>query len=159
MRVKLLVDVKDTGKKGEVVQVSSALWTNVLMPKKNAIRFSDDDVAAALKKEQDKEAEELATARQIESELLATKIVTFKRKVGQNRQLFGAATGKQISEYLKQHYPRISSKAVIESLTPEDPLPDSLVNNEIRKSGQYKAILALHPKVAVSFTIEVIPEV
>ena len=33
-----------------------------------------------------------------------------------------------------------------------------LVNGEIRKSGTYKAILKLHPKVDAEFTFDVIPE-
>jgi ribosomal protein L9 len=159
VRVKLLLDVKDTGRKGETVMVSAALWTNVLAPRKSAVRVSDEELASADRQEHERLEKELANAKTIEALILAAKVITFKRKVGQNKQLFGAVTGKQILEQLKVTYPSLPSKTTLETIVAEDTgASDSLVNGEIRKSGQYRARVVLHPKVVVAFVVDVVSE-
>ena len=162
VRVRLLENVKDTGKKGEIVFVSAALWSNVLLPKKVAQRVTDEELASLDEKEAARQAEELAIAQRAEAELARVQVIVFKRKVGQNRQLFGAVTGKQILESVKQMLPNISAKTVIESIKAEeeegDKGGDALVNNEIRKSGRYKVKISLHPKVNAVFFVDVLSE-
>jgi large subunit ribosomal protein L9 len=120
---------------------------------------SDDELLLLDQQEKARQEAELATARAIESGLNSGKPIIFKRKVGQNKQLFGSVTGKQILESLKQLYPTLSPKASLENITGADAeVKDALVNNEIRKSGVYRVDIALHPKVSTMFAVEVIPE-
>ena len=159
VRVRLVADVKDTGRKGEIVMVSSALWSNVLMPKKQAVRVSDEELSQLEQQERSRVEKELEVARSIQADLSAKKALTFSRKVGPNRQLFGAVTVKQIIEQLRATYAALSAKASIESIVAEDvSVADSLVNGEIRKSGTYRVKVILHPQVSASFGVEVVPE-
>lgn len=159
VRVRLLTDVKDTGRRGEIVLVSPALWSNVLMPKKSAVRVSDEELSELKSQERVRVERELESARAIQAGLAAQKSLAFSRKVGPNRQLFGAVTGKQIIEQLKLMYPEMSAKVGIESVVPEDAdTPDALVNGEIRKSGAFRVKVTLHPQVSAEFRVEVTPD-
>ena len=62
IRVRLLADVKATGRKGEIIVVSSAQYTNVLSPKKLAERVSDDTMNQILEKKKAESSAELNNA-------------------------------------------------------------------------------------------------
>ena len=159
VRVRLLTDVKETGRKGEIVMVSAALWSNVLMPKKQGARVTDEELSQLEAQERNRAEKELEMARGIQADLAAKKALIFSRKVGPNRQLFGAVTAKQITEQLRTMYATLSAKASIDSIVADDSsIPDSLVNGEIRKSGTYRVKVTLHPQVSTSFDVEVVPE-
>jgi len=62
IRVRLLADVKATGRKGEIIVVSAAQFTNVLSPKKLAERVSDDKMNEILEKKKAESSAELNNA-------------------------------------------------------------------------------------------------
>ncbi len=55
IQVKLLTDVKGHGKKGDVIQVSPAMWTNVFQPNKQAIKITDEEITKEFKLKAEKE--------------------------------------------------------------------------------------------------------
>ena len=104
MKVLLDQDVKGTGKKGEIVEVSDGYARNYLLPRKlatpadaqaiNAAKIQKS-AAAHRKFQAGMEARELA--KQLEGAA-----VTVRAKVGENGRLFGAITGKEIAAALKE---------------------------------------------------------
>ena len=104
MKVLLEQDVKGTGKKGEIIDVSDGYARNYLLPRKlatpadaqavNAAKIQKS-AAAHRKFQAGMEARELA--KQLEGAA-----VTVHAKVGENGRLFGAITGKEIAAALKE---------------------------------------------------------
>lgn len=106
MKVVLLQDVKGTGKKGELVQVSDGYARNFLLPRKLA-KEANSQVMSELKSAESakawriqKETEEArAAAASIEG-----KTVRLYAKAGQGGRLFGSVTAKEIAEELKKSF-------------------------------------------------------
>ena len=70
IRVRLLADVKATGRKGEIIVVSAAQYTNVLSPKKLAERISDDTMNEMLEKKSSAEKAELNNAIALQEKVM-----------------------------------------------------------------------------------------
>ena len=106
MKVILQQDVKGQGKKGQMIEVSEGYARNFLLPKKLAIPATTDAINTMNLKEKARKAEE---ARQkAEAEAIAEKLkecqVKLTAKAGAGGKLFGAITGKEISEGLKKQF-------------------------------------------------------
>ena len=104
MKVILQQDVKGTGKKGDLVNVSDGYARNFLLPRKlcveaNAQALNEFENRKAAQKHH--EAEQLQQARDTAA-AVEGKTVQIKAKAGQNGRLFGAVTSKEIAEELKK---------------------------------------------------------
>lgn len=103
MKVILKQDVKGTGKKGELVNVSDGYARNYLLPRKLCVEAN----AQALNEfENQKAAQQHHVEEQLQlakdtAAALDGKTVQLKAKAGQNGRLFGAVTAKEIAEELK----------------------------------------------------------
>jgi large subunit ribosomal protein L9 len=99
-------DVKDQGKKGQLIEVSDGYARNYLLPRKLALRATEDSINAMKQRER-------ASARRVEAEkkeaagaaaMLEGIQVKISAKAGAAGKLFGAVTSKEISEaLLAQH--------------------------------------------------------
>ena len=106
MKVLLLKDVQGTGKAGEVKEVKDGYGKNFLIGKGLALHATNDVLAkfkAEQRKKAEKEAEEIATAKDLSEKLEATKL-TIKHKMGANGHLIGSVTNKEIAEELKKQF-------------------------------------------------------
>ncbi|HWQ07406.1 MAG: 50S ribosomal protein L9 [Clostridiaceae bacterium] len=104
MKVLLEQDVKGTGKKGEIVEVSDGYARNFLLPRKLAAPADAQAVnAASIQKSAAAHRKFQAglTARE-QAKQLEGAAVTVRAKVGENGHLFGAITGKEIAAALKE---------------------------------------------------------
>ena len=106
MKVILQQDVRDQGKKGQMIDVSDGYARNFLLPRKLAVEATTDTMnamkikeAARLKKLELDKAEARAAAAKLES-----CIVKISAKSGGAGKLFGAVTTKEISEALQAQY-------------------------------------------------------
>lgn len=102
MKVLLEQDVKGTGKKGEVIEVSDGYARNFLLPRKLATPADAQAVnAASIQKSAaaHRKFQAGVAARDLAKQLEGA-AVTVKAKVGDNGHLFGAITGKEISAAL-----------------------------------------------------------
>lgn len=159
IRIRLLSDYKEIGKKGEISIVSASLYSNVLSPKKIAEKVSDEEMDAITEAANAKEQATIALAEELAAKLIANS-VTKRMKIGANGQLFGSINTKTIIETMKEGYAAysdlLSSKAVgIAKISgPEG----ALVNNEIRKAGVYQVEIKLHSKVTCTFNFTVISD-
>jgi len=106
MKVILLQDVKGTGKKGEVVNVSDGYARNFLFPKNLAQEATAQNLNELKKKqkaEQDRKQREIEEAKKMVEKLKDITLV-IKAKSGENGKLFGSVTNKEIAEELEKQY-------------------------------------------------------
>ena len=104
MKVILLQDIKNVGKKNEVINANDGYARNFLFPKKLAVEANKDNMlkleakqaSNAHKKNLEIEANK-QKAKQIEEITLNLKV-----KAGANGKTFGGITSKEISEGLKK---------------------------------------------------------
>ncbi len=116
MKVILLQDVKNVGKKGEVKEVSDGYARNFLLMRKLAVQASDDSLKVLNKQKEEadaKEAQEVAKAEGLKKEL-ATKVFKFKVNV-KNGKVFNSVSTKQIHEALKAQGYTIDKRKIIDN--------------------------------------------
>ena len=104
MKVVLLQDVRNVGKKDEVVSVSDGYARNFLFPRKlarEATRAALNDVKIKESARAHHKREEENAARQLKA-ALDGKTVTIKAKAGKEGKLFGAVTTKDVSAAVKE---------------------------------------------------------
>lgn len=116
MKVILLQDVKGTGKKGEVVNVSDGYARNFLFPRnlaQEATAQNLNELKKRQKAEQAKKQQEIEEAKKLVEKLKSITVV-IKAKSGENGKLFGSVTNKEIAEELeKQHKIKLDRKKIV----------------------------------------------
>ncbi len=142
MKVVLNTDVKDLGKKGELVNVSDGYAKNYLIPRKLA-KIAD---AGALNEIKNREA---ATAYRIAQEkasaeknaaILEGKTIAVRANAGANGKLFGSVTSKEIAEKIKEEYNIELEKKKI-------------VVEDIRQYGTYGFTVKIYPGIQVQMFV------
>ena len=144
MKVILLVDVKGTGKKGDLVDVSDGFAQNFLLKTKKA-KIADssainqknmNDKAKEYHYNQDKQnAQQLA-------EKLKNHTLHFSQKAGDNGKIFGSITSAEISEQLKFDGFEISKKQIV-------------LDNPIKFAGVYTIDVKLFTGIVAKLKVEV----
>ena len=144
MKVILLVDVKGTGKKGELVEVSDGFAQNFLIKQKKA-KVADNsainqkqmsDNAKEFHYQQDKNnATELCKK-------LNNITLHFSVKAGDNGKIFGSITSAEIVEQLKKDGYDISKKQII-------------LDSPIKYAGIYKVDVRLFTGIIAKLSVEV----
>ena len=116
MKVVLLQDVKDIGKKDQVVTVSDGYARNFLLPRKlakEATAAAMSDVKAKESAKAHHKREEVKAANELKAQLNG-KEVTIKAKAGKEGKLFGAVTSKDVAAAIKaQHKIDIDKKKIV----------------------------------------------
>lgn len=147
MKVILKQDVKGTGKKGDILEVSDGYAKNFLLKKGLAEQASS--VAVNSLKLQ-KEAEERRRAEEIkEIKALAAKIdkteVVLTIKCGENGKVFGSVTSKEIAYKLEDLGYNIDKKKI-------------LLKDSIKTVGSFPVEIRMMEGVIAKITITVKPE-
>ena len=104
MKVILLQDVKGTGKKDDIVNVSDGYARNFLLPKKLAVEASASAMNDIKNRERAKEhriQEEKKAAQAIADKLTGT-TVRLSAKAGNSGKLFGSITAKEVAEAISR---------------------------------------------------------
>lgn len=148
MKVVLLQDVKDLGKKGELVNASDGYARNFLFPRKLAVEAT----AGKLKEIEDKKSSEknkkemeLKAAKELADRLSKVEI-SFKTKAGENGKLFGSITGKDVADAIKaQHKIEVDKKKVV-------------LHDAIKALGAYQVEIKVYPEVSAKINVKVIEE-
>lgn len=145
MKVLLEQDVKGTGKKGEVVNVSDGYARNYLFPHKlaspadaSAINAANISKGAAAHRKFQAGVSAREQAKQLEGT-----VVTVKAKVGENGRLFGAITGKEVSVALQEQKGIAIDKKKISLSEP------------IKALGEYSAKISLFENTFSIITVAV----
>lgn len=143
MKIVLLKDVKNIGKKGDVVSVSDGYASNYLIPNKLAIAGSEKAISEANQAKSSqayhKEQERLAAVEL--GNKLQDVTVTIQVKTGDNGKIFGSVTNKEVATQLEKLGFVIDKKKIELDL--------------IKNIGLYVAKIKLHPTVTVQIKVDV----
>lgn len=102
MRVIFLEDVKGSGKKGEVKNVSDGYAQNFLLKQKKAVLADSVNMNIHTQKQQSDAHKEMLNVQKAkeDAEILKNKEFEILVKVGENGKLFGSITNKEIVELI-----------------------------------------------------------
>lgn len=103
MEVILKEDVDHLGQRGDLVKVADGYGRNYLLPRKLALQATVANKAVIEQMKQSavrRSAREKAEAEQLVARYDALELA-FKRKVGENEQLFGSVTSSDIAQALE----------------------------------------------------------
>ena len=144
MKVILQADVKNIGKKGEIVEVADGYGRNFLLPKKLALPASAENVNVA-KAQAGSKARKDAMAED-EARLMAAQLekvtVDIPVRIGENGRLFGAVTGREVAEALKKQNIDVDRRKIA-------------IRSEVTSEGIYEAVVKVHPSIATTIKIHV----
>ena len=106
MKVILLSDVKNVGKKGEIKNVADGYARNYLF--KNGLAMIASEKGLDKLAEEKKKEEELFNEQKKEAEVLKEKleklVLDFAVKTGKEGKVFGSVSTKEITELLQKQY-------------------------------------------------------
>ena len=145
MDVILREDIDKLGSRGQVVQVASGYARNYLLPKRLAVaateankKIVEQERQSHLRKEakQKNEAEDLG-------KMLHGVTVTIAQKAGENDQLFGSVTSKDVAEALEKQNFTIDRRKI-------------LLDEPIKQLGEHKVNVRLHKDVTTEITVNVV---
>jgi large subunit ribosomal protein L9 len=145
MKVILLKDVKGTGKKNEVKEVSDGYARNFLLPKKLAVPADNTNMKELNEKNKSKEnkaQKEYEAAVELGKRMEELNVVIYS-KAGDGGRLFGSITSKDIAEQIKkQHNIEVDKRKI----TLDEP---------IRVLGSRFVDIKIHQKVTTRLRVDV----
>lgn len=142
MKVLLLADIKGSGKKGDIVEISDGYAKNYLL-KRNLAKEADK-VVISEKASQNASIErnkrlELEKAQGI-ADKIKGKTFSVCAKVGENGKMFGAITSKEIADTLQNSGYEIDKKQIV-------------LDKSIKALGKYPVTAKLYGAVVAKFNI------
>lgn len=146
MEVILLEDVKNVGKKGEVVKVNDGYGRNVLIKKKQAVEATGKNLNdLKLKKANDEKvaAENLAAAKELGQKIEKAEI-TLAIKVGDGGKSFGSVSSKEIAEEVKRQLGFDVDKKKVQ------------LKDAIKTVGTHEVKIKLHQQVITTLKVNVV---
>lgn len=147
MKVLLLNDVKNLGKKGAVCNVADGYAQNYLFKNGLAVVASEKSMEI---REQELENERIAEQKRIEEatknkEILEKNIITFKAKAGKDGRMFGNISTKQVAEeILKVTKINVDKRKIT-------------LDVPISSFGVTNVNIELHKKVIAKVKVQVLP--
>ena len=145
MKIILLQDDKNLGKKGDIIDANDGYARNYILPKKIGVEATSKNLNdLKLQKANDAKIaqEQLDKAKELAA-LLETKEVVVKIKAGEGGRAFGSVSSKEIATELK-------TQTGIEIDKKKIQLPEALKN-----FGVYNVSVKLHPKVTGTLKVKV----
>lgn len=148
MKVILLEDVKNVGKKGDIVDKNDGYVRNFLLPQKLAVAATPENLnnLKLHKANDDKLAAEKLAAAKAFAEELKEQTVELKMKAGAGGKAFGSVSSKEIAQaYQKQFGKELDKKKLV--------LPEAL-----KSFGTYEVKVKLHPEVTGQLSVHIAEE-
>ena len=145
MKVIFTQDVKGSGKKGEIKNVSDGYARNFLIAKGLAVEATNknlSDFEGKQASQQHKIDVEKAEANRIAG-VINGKRLTIKAKAGSAGKLFGAVTSAQIAEQIEVQFGEKVEKKKVS------------LKSEIKNFGEYEADIKLYSGISAKITVEV----
>ena len=146
MKVILLKDIKGTGKKDQILEVSDGYGRNFLLPRKMAIEATSEapnsiekSKQAAKHREDVKRDEAEQTARSLKG-----KVVVVKVRAGEAGRLYGSITTQEIADALKAQHGVELDKRKIE------------LDEKVSTVGQTSMTLKLSAGVATKMVLNIV---
>jgi len=147
VKVILNKDVKDLGKRGQVVEVSEGYARNYLLPRglvaiatEGAARNIEQEKLAQVRKKEREQKEAASLAARLNSVT-----VEIRAKAGENGRLFGAVTATDIANQLALAGIQMDKRRIE-------------LSSPIKAAGSYKIAVRVHPETMASLTVIVVAE-
>ena len=147
MEVILREDIDNLGSRGEVVKVAAGYARNFLLPKRLAVMANESNKKIVEQERQGhlrKEAKQQGEAEDL-SKLLNGISVTINQKAGENDQLFGSVTSKDVADALAAKNFTIDRRKI-------------QLDDPIKQLGEYKVPVRLYKNVTAEVTVVVAKE-
>ena len=147
MKVVLLKDVKGTGKKGEIKEVSDGFAKNFLL-KNGSAKIANSSAISENKIQQSANAYHKEMERQAAAKLakdINGKTFVLKIKCGENGKTFGSVSSKEIGDALEKAGFNVDRRKI------EVPQP-------IKSVGQYDITVKVYPEITAKIVVDVQPE-
>ena len=147
MEVILREDIDQLGSRGDVVKVAPGYARNFLLPKRLAVAATESNKKIVEQERQAhlrKEAKAVGEATQL-AQIMTGATVRIAQKAGENDQLFGSVTSKDIAEALTAQNYNIDRRKI-------------QLDEPIRQLGEYKVAVRLHKDVTAEITVVVAKE-
>ena len=144
MKVILKQDIKNVGKKNEIINAADGYARNFLFPKGLAVPADNsnmNELKLKQKAEANQKAKDLENSKKLAEEL-KDKTLEISVKAGNNGKLFGGVTSKEISEELKKQLNVDIDKKKIQT-------------DVIKQEGIYKVNLKLLEGVVATVSVHV----
>jgi len=146
MKVILNADVKGTGKKGEIVNVSDGYARNFLFPKKLATEATAANITAQetkLKAQEHKKKQEEEEARNLAAKIKQMEVKVAIR-VGEGGKVYGSVNTQQIADALKvQHKLDMDKKKIV-------------IKDTIKELGAHTVQLKLYANISAELKVNVV---
>lgn len=147
MEVILREDIDNLGTRGQVVKVAPGYARNFLLPRRLAVAATEANKKIVEQERQAhlrKEAKLASEATDL-GKMLAAVNITIKAKSGENDQLFGSVTSKDIAEALEKQNYTIDRKKI-------------QLDDPIKQLGDYQIPVRLHKDVTIQLPVHVVKE-
>src|SRR5438876_1301868 len=147
MDVILREDIDKLGARGQVVNVASGYARNFLLPKRLAVPATESNKKIVEQERQAhlrKEAKLKGEAEDL-GKMMAGVSVTIAQKAGENDQLFGSVTAKDVAEALERKNYTIDRRKI-------------QLDEPIKQLGEHKVSVRLHRDVTAEITVNVVKE-
>lgn len=147
MDVILREDIEKLGTRGQLVKVAPGYARNFLLPKKMAVAATESNKKIVEQERQAhlrREAKVVGEAGDL-AKLMESVVVTISQKAGENGQLFGSVTSKDIADALEAQGYTIERRKVG-------------LDEPIKSLGEFKVPLRLHRDVTVEIAVNVVKE-
>lgn len=138
--------VEHLGDRGEVVKVADGYARNYLLPRKLALRVTEENKkqiererakAEALENDERAAAQHLATA-------LSNADISIARRVGEHEMLYGSVTASDIAEALNARQMTVDRRKIV--------LPEPL-----KTLGEHPVTIKLHRDVSATLNVKIVP--
>lgn len=147
MEVILREDIDKLGNRGEIVKVAPGYARNFLLPKRLAVaatesnkKIVEQERQAHLRKEAKLEGEAQDLAK-----MMGNVSVTIRQKAGENDQLFGSVTSKDVADALNAAGYSIDRRKI-------------QLEEPIKQLGEFKVPVRLHKNVTTEIAVTVAKE-
>jgi large subunit ribosomal protein L9 len=147
MKVVLLKDVKNVGKRDDILNVSDGYARNFLFPQKLAVEAKPGTLKEIERKRaaQDAREAELRTEALAKAELLKNKIIVLQVKCGDKGRLYGSVTAAEVAEALEKQHGIKADKRKID------------IGDPIRETGIREISVWLYSGITTKMKLDVQP--
>jgi len=138
--------VEHLGNRGEIVKVADGYARNYLLPRKLALRVTEEAKKLIERERAIVEQHELEErkAAQVLADALAASPVSIGRRVGEHETLYGSVTALDIAEALSARQIMVDRRKIV--------LPEP-----IKTIGDHVVHVKLHREVPATVTVRVVP--
>jgi large subunit ribosomal protein L9 len=147
MKVVLLKDIRNVGKRDDIITVSDGYARNFLFPQKLAAEATESVLKEISRKRAAQEAREAELRAEAEAKamLLKNKVITLEVKCGDKGRLYGSVTSAEVAEALEKQHGIKADKRKLD------------IGDPIRETGVREITVWLYSGVTTPMKLNIVP--